>query len=602
MQKIDETTIGLPYPLGVSYQNQILNFAYISDCDNCGVILYDKETKNQIGKYYYKKQSRIGNIVSIAFKNVPISKICYQLFCGEEIVEDCYAKSICGKIEYGKCVEQEQIYYQVLTKDFDWENTEEPHIPYEDSILYCMHVRGFTKHSSSKVKNKGTFAGVIEKIPYLKEIGVTGIEMMPVYQFPEKIVQETLAEKKEVINYWGYTKANYYMPKSSYSSCDDSVMEFKELVKQLHKNKMEVILQFYFPKDFPKYEILEILRYWKIEYHIDGFHLKGEELPLYEIATDPLLRNTKLMDYHFPIDEIYNSEKFSGERNLAFYNDEFMYKLRKFLKGDENMVTDVQQQMRQNPKLHGKINYITNYYGFTLKDLVSYERKHNEANGEENKDGNDVNNSWNCGVEGNSRKRTVTRLRLLQMKNALCFLFLSQGTPLIFMGDEFGNSQNGNNNPYCQDNEISWLNWKNIETNTEIFEFFQKLIHLRKEHGVFRREEECRLMDFLSCGYPDISYHGSEAWKSDTSRYCRQIGMMYAGDYAKAASGKKDDYFYIAINMHWEPHTFALPKLPKGKEWQCYLATDNSEEKVVLEKTKLLVEVGARSVMIMVGK
>ncbi len=601
MQKIVETTVGVPYPLGVSYQNQTLNFAYISEHDNCGIILYDKVTKNQIGKYHFKKQSRIGNVVSVAFKDVPVLKLCYQIFDDEEIVEDSYAKSICGRIEFGKKLSPENVYYQLPADSFDWEDTKEPKIPYEESFIYCLHVRGFTKHPSSKVKSKGTFSGVIEKIPYLKDLGVTTVELMPVYHFPETIIQDSLAGKKEVVNYWGFTKAAYYMPKSSYGSSDDCVTEFKELVKQFHKNDMEVILQFYFPKEFSRYEIIDVLRFWKREYHVDGFHLKGEDIPLYEIATEPILSDSKIMDYYFPEEKIYARSKKTKYRNLANYNDEFMYTLRKFLKGDEDMVAAVQNQMRRNPKEFGKINYITNYYGFTLKDLVSYERKHNELNGEENKDGNDANFSWNCGVEGVSRKKNIMKLRLKQMKNALCFLLLSQGTPLIFMGDEFGNSQNGNNNPYCQDNEISWLNWKNAEANCEIGDFLKQLISFRKEHGVFRQKNECRFMDYMSCGYPDLSYHGNEAWKNDVSRCNRQFGMMYAGDYAKKLSGDKDDYFYVAINMHWEPHKFALPKLPKGMEWQCYMVTDCDDDKS-FDITNDLMEVKPRSIRVMIGK
>ncbi len=212
-------------------------------------------------------------------------------------------------------------------------------------------------------------------------------------------------------------------------------------------------------------------------------------------------------------------------------------------------------------------------------DLVSYDRKHNEDNNENNQDGTDSNYSWNCGQEGPSRKKTIVSLRLQQIKNALLMLFLAQGTPLIFMGDEFGNSQKGNNNPYCQDNDTTWLNWKNINSNKEIYSFMKKLIAFRKEHGELHQKMPLRMMDYKSCGYPDLSYHGEFPWKPDTTAYSRQLGMMYCGRYGEEGTEKQDEFLYVAYNLHWEPHEFVLPRLPKDKKWKTVLSSVSLAQK-----------------------
>jgi glycogen operon protein len=239
----------------------------------------------------------------------------------------------------------------------------------------------------------------------------------------------------------------------------------------------------------------------------------------------------------------------------------------RFLKGDEGSLENALHHMRENPGEYGRINFLTNYDGFTLMDMVSYERKHNEANGEENQDGRDGNETWNCGMEGPSRKRSVMELRKRQIKNALGLLFFSQATPLLFMGDEFGNSQKGNNNPYCQDNDTTWLNWSNLERYEDIYQFTLSLIYLRKHHPILRQPTEMRIMDYLSCGYPDLSYHGVAPWKPNVNKNSHFVGVMYCGKYAD------DNTFSLAINMHWEDHTFLLPKLPKELHWEQILAT-----------------------------
>lgn len=473
-------------------------------------------------------------------------------------------------------------------------------------------------HSSSKVKHKGTFEGLIEKIPYLKELGITAVELMPAYEFEEceqekdqqtieyqiKHYDEPLPNKGEEkadtkLNYWGYKEAYYFAPKASYSASGNPINSFKSMVREFHKNGMEVIMQFYFPNHIKQGYILEILKHWVLEYRIDGIHLKGNRLPVTLLATEPLFANTKIMCEDFSLADIYPEQESPIYKNLGYYRDEFMYDMRKFLKGDADMLKGFQYHMRNhNPKC-GVINYITNYYGFTLNDLVSYDRKHNETNGEHNQDGTDYNYSWNCGIEGPTRKKAIVKLRRKQMKNAISFLMTAQGTPLLLSGDEFGNSQNGNNNCYCIDNETSWLDWRLVKRNQEFFEFVKSMIQFRKSHPILHTQEELTMTDRLGYGCPDLSYHGEEAWKVDLSNYNRHIAMMYCGRYARKDNKSEDDMIYIAYNMHWESHQFALPSLQGGYRWEVVNDTDSPEDEMTIVNQ---VEVKPRSVKILIGR
>lgn len=608
---------GTPYPLGVSIEHGRINVAMVSQEGDCGIIFYDAD-KNRLEKISLSGKGRLGDIWYTGIETASQERLLYQLYQNGRIIIDQQIKAMDGHTRFGERCNPGKLFGVISYEEYNWEDDQSPQISYENSILYCMHPRGFTRHSSSGVTNKGTFSGVTEKIPYLKELGITTVEFMPVYEFEEKqmlpekeistaaIVNPMVQQerKKDRMNYWGYERGCYYVPKNAYAA-GDSVREFKDMVKAFHRNHMEVILQFYFPDRVLQNEILDILKYWLQEYHVDGFHLKGEKIPLLMLGEEPGLRQTKLWYYDFPVDEIYDDGSTPAYRNLARYSDDYMYTMRKFLKGDEDMLSGVIYHMRNNPVQKGQINYLTNYYGFTLTDMVSFERKHNLENGEENRDGNDYNHTWNCGAEGKSRKKAIKELRNKQIRNALCLLFFSQGTPLIFMGDEFGNSQEGNNNPYGQDNEISWLNWNNLLKNQELFAYTKELIALRMEHPILHEEKEFRIMDYISCGYPDLSYHGSMAWRPDMSNYSRHIAMMYCGKYAKAGHMAEDDFFYIAMNMHWEKHEFALPKLPKNMQWQMLADTQefclHKEEQPPLEDQQKAV-LPPRTVHIYIGK
>lgn len=574
-------TKGTPLPLGVQANKDGINFAYVSATENCGVVLFDRKTKNEFARLPFLKENRVGNVYTMFVKDISAEKLAYCFYEGDRLLPDERGRAFLGGIPYGSAKREQPVKLAILpSSEYEWGEDRIQEIPYEDSIVYCMHVRGFTRHTSSGVKARGTFAGLAEKLSYLKELGITTLELQPVYEFEEVEIHRTENPFGDMDspasvrkNYWGYTAGYYYSPKSAYAYSKDAVTEFKDLVKSVHQNGMELILQFYFTDRVGVQEQLEILRHWVLEYHVDGFHLKGENIRAEIPAQDPVLARTKLWYYEFNREKPTDGNILEKERFLAQYRDAYRYDMRRFLKGDEGMLQSVMQHMRRNPAECGQINFLTNYDGFTLMDLVSYERKHNEDNGENNQDGNDYNASWNCGQEGPSRKKAILQLRMKQLKNALLLLFLSQGTPLLFMGDEFGNSQKGNNNPYCQDNDVTWLNWKNLDSNKELYAFVKELIALRKEHPVLHQSRELRLMDYGACGYPDVSYHGEAPWKPDTSVYSRQVGIMYCGKYVSKAGNTPDDFFYAAYNMHWEPHSFALPKLPKNMHWETCIAS-----------------------------
>lgn len=608
-----------PYPLGAHREAGGIWFSFVSRAVNCGIILFDRASGRRISKVPFLSNERMGNVHYKYIPEIDASQITYQFYENDKIVPDSHAKVFVGRGSYGHRREEKDLKAGFLEEDFDWAGDRNPRLPYEEMICYCMHVRGFTRHASSGVEHRGTFRGLMEKLDYLKELGITTIELQPAYEFLEIptsseqkkqelpsafTVEQTVEEAEQTkpsLNYWGYRQGFYYAPKKGYAAGEDASTEFKELMKALHQKGMELVMQFYFPRETSKREIPEILRFWAWEYHVDGFHLMGENLPIELIATDAALVDTKLWYYEFPTDNIYG-EEIPIYRNLAVYRDDYMYDMRRFLKGDSDMLNSVLYHMRTNPQQVGRINYFTNYYGFTLADMVSYDYKHNEANGENNRDGNDYNQSWNCGVEGTSRKKQVVALRLRQMKNALSMLFFSQATPLLFMGDEFGNSQKGNNNPYCQDNEVAWLNWKDLERNKELYQFTRELIALRKQHPILHQPQELRIMDYTSCGYPDLSYHGEAAWRPILDNYNRHVGMMYCGKYAEMENGKEDDFFYVALNMHWESHNFAMPRLPKGLKWELlYQTSQQSADTKKAEDRELSQWIPARSVAVYVS-
>lgn len=599
---------GNPQPYGITPNGpNCINIAIAMESEDCGIILYDKKEK-EIEKIPFERAFCIGELYCVCVEGLDIRACEYRFYDGDMVFVDAYARSIAGNENYGKLSgELTGRFYQ---DDFDWGGDVPPQIPFHDSLFYLLHVRGFTKHKSSGVTHKGTFEGLAEKIPYLKELGITAVELMPAYEFLE-LEESTvdneripMAYRKEepVLNYWGYKEGYYYAPKSAYAAdSKNPVRSFKALVKSFHENGIEILMQFYFPNTISGLHIVDVLRYWVCEYHVDGFHLMGDRIPTDVLAKDPLLKRTKLIYYGFPVAENGHGAKLVY-KNLAECRDEYMYDIRRFLKSDERMLGKVLHHMKANPKGLAIVHYITETNGFTLADLVSYDRKHNSDNGENDLDGNPYNASWNCGAEGRTKKKPVLDLRMKQMKNAFLLNLFTQSTPLILAGDEFANSQNGNNNAYCQDNVVSWLNWADREKQAELFTFVKDVIRFRKEHALLHRSTEYTMVDDLACGYPDLSYHSEEPWKCPYDDLTRHFGILYCGDYSEDSS-EKGCFIFLAVNTHWVEHEFVLPKLPKKMKWKTVFDT----AKKGISKVDALVKTGSiavneRSIQVLISE
>lgn len=519
----------------------------------------------------------------------------YNYYCGDEIIVDRDAQLIGGSGQWGRPdAPRSGGFY---TGDFDWAEDSPPEVPYADSVIYGCQVRSFTMHKSSGVKHRGTFEGLSQKIPYLKALGVTALELLPAYEFDEcekMSLSGSMAAPQTVLNCWGFKAGYYYAPKAAYSAGPQADRTFKTMVRELHRAGIEVLMYFYFPLSVDRSEITAILKYWVLEYHIDGIHLLGEELPLTLITHDALLSGVKIL-----YNEYSYGEGAPRYLNTGIYREHFRTRTRRFLKSDEDMVSAMLYHQRNNPAGRGTVNFLADYGGFSLFDLAAYDKKHNEDNGEDNRDGTDYNYSWNCGIEGPSRKKNVRELRLRQIKNALVLLLLAQGTPFIYSGDEFGNTRFGNNNAYCQDNEIGWVKWPTTVMGKEIQDFTRFLLQLRKEHPILHLPTEMQVLDYAHCGVQDMSYHGEEAWRPDTGPYSRTVGIMYCGRYVRRPDGTEDDYFYLAINMHWLPHRLALPKLPRGMGWETVAATEPDRPGPELADNDLSILVKERSICIL---
>lgn len=616
---------GRIFPLGASAEKDGIQFVLEArEGKKAGVNLYDRKTGEK-QSVFMEEGFRTGNLYSVFIKGLKAEKYDYTYQYGEQEVLDPYAKKVSGHEVWGTDMKRVGNSGIKGRLDFVWGGMEadrSPDIPYEELYLYQLHVRGFTKHTSSGVNGKGTFQGLKEKIPYLKELGVNGILVLPVYDFDE--IQENgledvtrehlerygkeqqkkgmeLEEKKEKgkLNYWGYTRrAAFFAPKASYSmNSEKPEAELKDLIRELHKAGILFLMEMYFPEGTNPLQIIECLRYWILEYHIDGFRVNDNVVPLQMAALDPIIGSVKLLANHWEESLIYKEDQVPKNKVLAEANDGFLTHMRCFLKSDEGQINPALFHMRHNPQRKAAINYLTEFNTFTLQDLVSYDIKHNEANGENGRDGTDFNYSWNCGAEGKTRRKGVLALRKKQVKNALLLLFLSQGTPMLLAGDEFGNTQNGNNNPYCQDNAVTWLNWNQYKSSQELFFYVKELIALRKAHPVFHGRRELTGRDYISCGCPDISYHGTKAWYLDCSNYSRVLGIMLCGKYAMVNKKDTDQDFYLAYNFHWEPHSYELPTPTDNGQWEIVMDTSGQ---AVLEEKSLLV--GERTIVVLMAK
>lgn len=606
----DRVGTGSPARLGVTRNGRDINFAaVVRDGKDCSLLLYEKGSLEVAAEIPFTEQMRFGDIYAMRVSGLHDGAYEYNYQIDNEVVQDPYAARIRGREIWGECPAYPHGVRSAFGFDrFSWQGDRPLMLPYEECVMYVTHVRGFTKDPSSKVRHPGTFAGIREKIPYLKSLGVNQLELMPVYEFAE--CGERRVSKKHMpvrrmtggrINYWGYGDGCFFAPKASYSASGDPVRELKELVRELHKNGIELILEFYFPERTSPYLIRDCICHWAFEYHIDGVHVNSQAVPLEDLALDPRLSGIKVMSESFPLERIYESGHVPVYRRLAEYNEDFLQKARRFLRGEEEMLRPAAWSMRRNPAQQAVINYIAYHNGFTLMDAVSYDMRHNEANGEENRDGNSLNYSSNYGEEGPSASRKTQKLRRRQLRNAFLLVLLSQGVPVIYGGDEMGNSQMGNNNAWCQDNEISWIQWSHKKADRELREFVKEAVRFRRECPAFGRRREYAMKDYLSRGMPDLSYHGEGAWYEAFEGSSRQIGILYAGCYTGGRT------CYAAYNMHTSAHTLALPTLPKGERW--HVAADTGREphafykkgeELLLEDQKT-VEIPPRTIMILAG-
>ena len=561
---------GQTIPLGVSKTNAGINFSVCVKRDqSCALVLYQRGERQPFAKVALDVCDGQGDVRAVELAGLSGRHLEYVYEIDGQEVPDPYARCIYGTKKYGET--PQYVRCGIPDGDYDWEDDRAPAHPLSDVIAYNLHVRGFTKDVSSKVKKKGTFGGIIEKIPYLCELGVNQIELMPAYEFPELYSDPALMTPEITKkNYWGYGPALFFAPKASYAASDRPCTEFKDLVKACHRSGIELVMEFYFPEHTSLAMIADCLRYWVMEYHVDGFHINA--LPtgyMSSLAVDPILSATKLYASDFPD---LSAEADAG--HLARYHDGFSGAMRRILKGDEDQLHAFMYYLCEHPQDTGVIHYITSHNGFTLCDLVSYDQKHNEDNHQNNCDGSDFNFSWNCGQEGRSRKRKVLALRRKQMKNALALLLFSQGTPMLLAGDECGNSQEGNNNPYCHDSKLTLVQWNNA-VSKEMQPFVRKLIALRKRHPILHSAEPLKSMDVNGNGYPDVSFHSDKAWYVEMEPYRRHVGVMYCAS--------QTDFLYVAFNFHWLSHDFALPYLPSQYVWKMLMDTSVEGEHCIEE-------------------
>ncbi len=578
---------------GTSLEKDGVHFGYYAREKAVPVLLlYRKGTEEPVAEIPFPGQSVPGApyVMKIRMRAAQYE---YNFLDGSEVVTDPYAKKIVGREVFGVPAPESahSVRGGFITKVYDWQEDKLPQIPFDEAVMYHLHVRGFTMQKNSGARKKGTFAGLQEKIPYLKSLGINQVRLMPVYEFtemmqlhaqkklPAKTQQEAKArafehkqqEKRYKMNFWGYGEGYYFAPKASFAATRNPDEELRNLVKAFHAEGIEVLLEFSFPDDMSPAMIGDCLNYWAFEYHIDGFAVIGRDTLKTELSKLPLFRSRKLICGWYPEDVVRENAE-NGYSLIASSNDGFMVDCRRLLKGEENALSGFGFRIRQNPDGCAQINYITNHDGFTLLDLVSYDEKHNEDNEEMGRDGSEYNFSWNCGTEGPTKRRDILKLRMRQRKNAYAMMLFSQGVPMLLAGDEFGNSQNGNNNPYCHDSELSWTDWSHCKANGELTDFVRKAIAFRKKHAVLHQKKEPKCMDYLSNGYPDLSFHSDKAWYGEFIPVRRHLGCMYCGHYAG-----EEGYLYIAWNFHWDEQQFALPFLPKNSAWYKVMDTSLKE-------------------------
>ena len=619
---------------------------------SCELLLFHRAQEEPFAVIPFPEAYKIGDVYSMIVYGLNIEEFEYAyrvdgpyrpekglLFDKKNILLDPYAKAVAGQRTWG--IRWDHNYHARVVRDrFDWGDTPQSKKELCDLIIYELHVRDFTHHPSSGVKHRGTFSGLMEKIPYLKELGINAVELMPIFEFDETMNSRTV-DGKQLLECWGYNTVGFFAPNSSYAAANEHNQEgteFKTLIRELHANGIEVILDVVFNHTAEGNEkgktisfkgldnniyymltpdgnyynfsgcgntlncnhpvvqqlILECLRYWTINYRVDGFRFDLASIlgrnedgspmnnpPLLRtLANDPILSNVKLIAEAWDAGGLYQVGSFPASGRWAEWNGRYRDALRSFLKGECWNAWDAAWSISGSGDLYGGfydhnhnnyagynscVNFLTCHDGFTLYDLYSYNEKHNEANGWNNTDGADDNRSWNCGVEGDTDDPEVLALRRRMIRNACAVLMCSRGTPMFLSGDEFGNTKFGNNNSYCQDNITSWLDWRMLEKNKDLFEFFKFMIAFRKQHPVIHKQ-----LPPSVCGMDPIHTHNVNADQTDIPRDARTFCVSFAG-YDKEKG--HDDLIYIAVNTFWEDVTITLPDLHGRGAWHLNVNT-----------------------------
>ena len=650
----------------------------------CTLLLFKPQAPKPYARIPFPDSYRIGDTYSMLVYDIKPDEFEYAfsfdgpyepakglLFNEENVLLDPYSRAVTGQRKWGEKPEGGKDFEyraRVVKSSFDWGNIKQLEQPFEDLVIYETHVRGYTKDKSSGVSAPGTFAGLKEKIPYLKDLGINAVELMPIFEFDE-MESARVVDGVQLYNYWGYNTVSFFAPNTSYSFNEEHNHEgdeLKSLIKALKENGIEVILDVVFnhtaegnemgpcfsfkgidnnvyymlTPDAHYYNfsgcgnvmncnhpvvrsfIIDCLRHWAIEYRVDGFRFDLASIlgrdqngapmanpPILEsLAFDPVLGKMKLIAEAWDAGGLYQVGSFPSWNRWAEWNGRYRDDMRSFLKGDDGMAGNAIARITGSRDLYSpesrghkaSVNFMTCHDGFTLYDLYSYNEKHNEKNGWNNTDGDNNGHSWNCGAEGETDDPNVNGLRRRLIKNAFAALLCSRGPAMFFAGDEFCNTQFGNNNAYCQDNIISWLDWSRLEEFKEIHDFVRHMIQFRKEHPILRK-----MTKPSSCQFPEISVHNGTPFNASTDYKTKLIGIMYAG---RNEEDTEDDIVFYCMNAYWEPLVTQLPVLPNGKHW--HVDTNTNVEYFDGEdftaKTELLgvntIRVPARTTIILVAE
>lgn len=650
----------------------------------CTLLLFKPQAPKPYARIPFPDSYRIGDTYSMLVYDIKPDEFEYAfsfdgpyepakglLFNEENVLLDPYSRAVTGQRKWGEKPEGGKDFEyraRIVKSSFDWGNIKQLEQPFEDLVIYEIHVRGYTKDKSSGVSAPGTFAGLKDKIPYLKDLGINAVELMPIFEFDE-MESARVVDGVQLYNYWGYNTVSFFAPNTSYAFNEEHNHEgdeLKSLIKALKENGIEVILDVVFnhtaegnemgpcfsfkgidnnvyymlTPDAHYYNfsgcgnvmncnhpvvrnfIIDCLRHWAIEYRVDGFRFDLASIlgrdqngapmanpPILEsLAFDPVLGKMKLIAEAWDAGGLYQVGSFPSWNRWAEWNGRYRDDMRSFLKGDDGMAGNAITRITGSRDLYSpesrghkaSVNFLTCHDGFTLYDLYSYNEKHNEKNGWNNTDGDNNGHSWNCGAEGETDDPNVNGLRRRLIKNAFAALLCSRGPAMFFAGDEFCNTQFGNNNAYCQDNIISWLDWGRLEEFKEIHDFVRHMIQFRKEHPILRK-----MTKPSSCQFPEISVHNGTPFNASTDYKTKLIGIMYAG---RNEEDTEDDIVFYCMNAYWEPLVMQLPVLPNGKHW--HVDTNTNAEyfdgEDFTEKTELLgvntIRVPARTTIILVAE